>query len=254
MKKTGRILFCLLLLGLCVFVAVYFAKRGADLPAAPESTAPAATGEITLTVEETTAPFPVQNVEVTLPISDAEIRFEKIETEDEALDETLSAMAEEIFRAYVPNAASLSASGAEIRYDAKLLQSCRRGRIYSAVFGGAYSVYDENGAGGAEGEIFYTVNIDTENMRLLALPDWIDVDAMYAAFADGKFTPCGEKTAADESLSQYPPEYGIYPYVYLDGDDFCLNITQSGVYEENIQYKLPLSAVDFILPDYLFGE
>lgn len=252
MKKTVLILLCLLLVGAVVFAALYFAKRG-ETPAVTET---AATVEVTETAapETTEVPFTVQPVEVTLPISAADVHVENIDTEDEALDAALAAMAQEIFRAYIPNAASLAAAGADIRYDAKMRGAYRYGRIYSAVFGGSYAVYDENGAGADEGEIFYTVNIDTEKMKLLALTDWVDVSAMYRAFEDGRFVPAGSKAIADVSLSQYPPEYGIYPHVYLADGCFCLNIEQSGAYTENVQYKLPLAEADFILPAFLAAE
>ena len=252
MKKTGWIALCLVILCIAVAAAVYFASQKPAQPS--ETTATAETTQPTLVVETGEPPFTVQPIEATVQVTDADIHYENLETNDEELDAALAAMAQEIFRAYIPNALSLAEAGADIRYNAKLLAAFRVGRVYSAVFGGDYAVYDANGAGGEEGEIFYTVNIDVEQMKLLELPDWIDAAAMYAAFADGKFAPAGDKAIADASLSQYPIEYGVYPYVYLTDGYFCLNITQSGVYTENVQYKLPLGAADFIRPAFLSAE
>lgn len=180
------------------------------------------------------------------------VSYEVLKTGDEALDDLLAKAAATEFARHIPNASSVSANGGSADYYVKMTGCYADDSIIAAIFGGEYSLFFEDGSGAEEnGDVFYTVLIDPTEKKLLDSADIVsDFDKLKQAFADGKFAAFGIPPYA-EDLTQYRTEYGIYPYVSFDADNFYLYISASGMSEFTTQYSIPrVDARDFLNEKY----
>lgn len=176
------------------------------------------------------------------------VSYEVLTTGDADLDELVKKAAETEFARYIPNASSVSANGGSADYDVKMESFYADETLICASFSGSYSLFYEDSMGAEEsGDVFYTVLVDPKAKKLLSSADIVsDFGKLKEMFAEGKFAAFGTPPYADD-LSQYRTEYGIYPYVSLDADNFYLYISEDGMDGYTTQYSIPRSdASDFL--------
>lgn len=169
------------------------------------------------------------------------VEYDVLTLDDEEIDQLLKAEADAALARHIPNISSVSADGGNADYYSVMSSLYNGGNIVSAVFNGAYSVsYGTGAASESRGIVLYTVNIDKESGELLDGGDIIaDFDKMTAMFETGAFTAQGAEPYASD-LSQYRTEYGIYPYVSMDENNFYLYVSESGVSEFYTAYSISL--------------
>lgn len=161
-----------------------------------------------------------------------DVNYEVIVLGDEEIDAFIKANAELEMSKYIENISSVSENEGTAQYDVKLETLYRNENILSAVFYGYYSIFYPGKE--ESGEVFYTVNIDLASGKVLATEDIVgDYEKMKAAFPDA-------------DLSGYNAEYGIYPYVSVDADNFYLHVIGGENANELLEYSVPLSEADFI--------
>ncbi len=196
------------------------------------------TGDVTTNEGTDTSTF--EDVEVKEPeiAPGVDVKYEVLTLDNEELNAILETRSADMLASYIPNISSVHDLGGTAEYDVKLEGVYKSDRILSAVFSGRYAIYYENSEEG--GEVLYTVNIDPVSGRILETSDIVDYDKMVAAFKGKTFD-----TVPD--FSQYNSAYGIYPYVYLDGENITVFITKNGMYQEVLRYSIPYSeAQDFL--------
>lgn len=233
-------------LTLAVFLLLLLASCGKKPPVNTDATQTSAPPDSSAATVETTAPFSettasssvsvaeYDTVQRTLKSGALDCAYEVLTVGDPETDELLYSLADEMLAVYLPNASSLEREGGSAAYTAKLSDIYLDEKLISAAFCGEYSIFTEDG-GESRGEVYYTVNIDREHDKLLSAGDIVaDFDKMKAALTDGSFSGIPEVGL----LSQYRPEYDIYPYVRFDADDFYVNITETGVTETNTEYSI----------------
>ena len=161
-----------------------------------------------------------------------DVNYEVIVLNDEEVDAILKANAELEISKYVENVSSVAENEGTVEYDVKLESLYRNDNIISAVFYGYYSIFYPGKE--ESGEVFYTVNIDPVNGKVLSTEDIVsDYEKMKAAFTDA-------------DLSHYNTEYGIYPYVSVDEKNFYLYVTDGENVDSILEYNVPLADADFI--------
>ncbi|MBQ6893143.1 MAG: hypothetical protein IJN48_02965 [Clostridia bacterium] len=230
----------LLLLALCVLLCAC-KKKPAETTAEQTTAEPLVTTE-QITTEPVVTTEPIVT-EVTLDFGDdVDVKYEVLTLADEELNAILDARSADILARYIPNISSIKELGGTAEYDVKLANVYKNEKILSAVFSGTYAIYYENSEEG--GDVLYTVNIDPVSGKILETPDIVDYEKMVKAIESGRFDKAPD-------LSQYNPAYGIYPYVSIetteDGEHLCLYVTESGMYETVLGYRISLdSASDFL--------
>ena len=123
------------------------------------------------------------------------------------------------------------------------------GKIYSAVFSGSYAIFNEDGDRTDGQELIYTINVDLDSEKILGTADIVsDYAKLAELFRTGKFA---ESAAASGALDKFRPEYGIYPDVALDRENFCVVISPESFAEKPAVYTLPLAeAAAFLSENY----
>ncbi len=232
----------------------------------PASTTTEATTEkeITIPVATTTEPVTTEPVEVTSEApytavketpeygNGVTVEYDVLKLDDEELNDLLKAEADTELARHIPNISSITEDGGTADYYSIMSNLYDGERLISAVFNGAYSVsYGTGAASESRGTVLYTVNIDKQNGKLLDGDDIIsDFDALKTAFYDGEFSPQGAEPFASD-LTQYRTEYGIYPYVSIDENNFYLYVFETGAAEFYTVYSISLEAAkDFLNKEY----
>lgn len=181
--------------------------------------------------EETVEPTEVTEVKGDYG-ENIDVDYEVIVLGNEEVDAILKANAELEMSKYIDNISSVAENEGTVEYDVKLEDLYRNKSIISATFYGYYSIFYPGKE--ESGEVFYTVNIDPVNGKVLSTEDIVgDYDKMKASFKDA-------------DLSHYNTEYGIYPYVSVDEDNFYLYVTEGENVESILEYSIPLSEADFL--------
>ena len=246
-------------LTLAVLLLLLLASCGKKTPAdtgdtqTSEPTAAADTSATMASSTETSAtstdPTPEYDTVLrTLKSGALDCAYDVLTVGDAETDASLYRLADEMLSVYLPNASSLEKEGGSATYTAKLADIYLGKTLICAAFRGEYAILTEDG-GESRGEVYYTVNIDRESGKLLSASDIVsDFDKLKAALTGGKFTG---GIPSDDLLAQYRPEYDIYPYVRFDGDNFYVNVTETGVTETNTEYSIPRTdAADFLAARY----
>ena len=220
------------LLALCVVLCAC-GKDNADVTETTEFTGYVQSYFPTYTKEPEVTVEPTEIAEVTGDYGEnIDVNYEVIVLGDAEVDEILKANAKLEMSKYIDNISSVAENEGTVEYDVKLENLYRNENIISAVFYGYYSIFYPGKE--ESGEVFYTVNIDPVNGKVLATEDIVgDYEKMKAAFPEA-------------DLSHYSTEYGIYPYVSVDEDSFHLHTVGGETAKDLLEYSIPLSEADFI--------
>ncbi|MBQ5390013.1 MAG: hypothetical protein IIU58_03815 [Clostridia bacterium] len=211
---------------------------------------------VTTTAVQTTEPPATEPIELSFAVKTVSpalgkgmaVKYEVLTTGDADLDALFEKAAQAEFANHIPNASSVSSNGGSADYEVTMESFYADETIISAAFVGQYSLFYEDSSGMEEGgEVLYTVLVDPVAKKLLTSADIVsDFGKLKDAFTSGKFASYGVPPFADD-LSQYRIEYGIYPYVSMDADNFYLYIAESGMGEYTTMYSIPRAdAADFL--------
>ncbi len=207
-----------------------------------------------VTVPETTIQTTEATTDETLPIivdkvkpsvgDNITVEYDILTLADEETNALIEAASKAELARHIPDISMVSENGGSAEYSAEMASVYGDDKIISAIFTGSYAVYYERSE--ESGDVFYTINIDPTNGKLVDSADIIsDFGMLKAAFDGGRFFPSG---GALKDLSAY----NIYPYVSLDAQNVNIYIEESGTYTAYSIAKA--DAKDFINEKYLTVE
>jgi len=211
------------------------------------TTVPVTEPETTLqTTEVTTAEtLPIIIDKVTPSVGDnITVEYDILTLADEETNALIEAASKAELARHIPDISMVSENGGSAEYSAEMASVYGDDKIISAIFTGSYAVYYERSE--ESGDVFYTINIDPTNGKLVYSADIIsDFGKLKDAFDGGRFLPSGG-TLKDLSA------YNIYPYVSLDAQSVNIYIEESGTY--TVYSIAKADAKDFINEKYLTIE